>query len=81
MKTREFVMDIRPIQNSEDHEEALERLTELLPRDPEPESDEGAELEVLGALIDKYEAESFPIEPPTPAEAIRFRMEQLGLED
>ena len=30
-------------------------------------------------LIDAYESEQFPIDPPDPIEAIRFRMEQQGL--
>lgn len=72
-------MDIRPIRNSNDHEQALARLTELLVSDPVPDSDEAAELQVLGTLVDRYEAEQFPIESPTPVEAIRFRMDQLGM--
>ena len=72
-------MNIRPIYDSKDHERALARLTTLLESDPVPESVAGAELEVLAALIEKYEAEHFPIESPTPVEAIRFRMDQAGL--
>lgn len=72
-------MNIRPIRSSKDHEVALARLNALLEGDPEPDSQDWAELEVLGTLIEKYEAENFPIEPPTPLDAIRFRMDQLGL--
>src|ERR1700747_2944049 len=39
----------------------------------------GDRLDVLATLIDAYEAEHFPIDPPDPIEAIRFRMEQQGL--
>ena len=35
--------------------------------------------EVLATLIDAYEAEHYPMEPPDPVEAIKFRMEQQGL--
>ena len=45
-----------------------------------PGTDEGDELDVLATLVDAYEAEHFPIDSPDPVEAIRFRMEQLGLE-
>jgi HTH-type transcriptional regulator/antitoxin HigA len=41
-----------------------------------PEADE---LELLALLIGTYEDQRYPQELPTPAEAIRFRMEQLGL--
>ncbi len=30
-------------------------------------------------LIDAYEAEHYPMDPPDPIEAIKFRMEQQGL--
>ena len=37
------------------------------------------ELDVLSILVEKYEEEHFPIEAPDPIEAIKFRMEQMGL--
>jgi HTH-type transcriptional regulator/antitoxin HigA len=40
---------------------------------------EGDRLDVLPTLIDAYEAEHYPIDPPDPIEAIKFRMEQQGL--
>ena len=73
--------NIHPIHNSGDHEQALARLTQLLDADPTPDSDAAAELEVLATLVEKYEAEQFAIAPPTPLEAIRFRMEQLQLKN
>jgi HTH-type transcriptional regulator/antitoxin HigA len=39
----------------------------------------GDHLDVLATLIDAYEAEHYPIDPPDPIEAIKFRMEQQGL--
>jgi HTH-type transcriptional regulator/antitoxin HigA len=38
----------------------------------------GDRLEVLATLIDAYQAEHYPMEPPDPVEAIKFRMEQQG---
>ena len=38
------------------------------------------ELELLAVLVEKYEEEHYPIEYPDPVEAIKFRMEQEGLE-
>jgi len=35
-------------------------------------------LDVLATLIDAYEAEHYPMEPPDPVEAIKFRMESDG---
>lgn len=36
-------------------------------------------LEVLSTLVEDYEARHFPLEAPSPLDAIRFRMEQDGL--
>jgi HTH-type transcriptional regulator/antitoxin HigA len=40
---------------------------------------EGDRLDVLVTLIDAYEALHYPMDPPAPADAIHFRLEQLGL--
>ena len=40
---------------------------------------DGDRLDVLATLIDVFEAEHHPIDPPDPIEAIKFRMEQRGL--
>jgi HTH-type transcriptional regulator/antitoxin HigA len=47
--------------------------------DAKKNTDNGDELEVLSLLIEKYEDDHFPIDLPDPVEAIKFRMEQLGL--
>ena len=46
--------------------------------DADEGSEEIAELEVLAILVERYEREAFPIAPPSPIDAIRFRMEQMG---
>ena len=40
---------------------------------------EGDRLDVLATLVDAYESEHDPIDPPDPIEAIKFRMDQQGL--
>lgn len=71
-------MRIQPIHTEDDHNKALDRIDEIF--DAKPGSSEGDELEILGILVDEYEKKHFPIDTPKPAEAIKFRMEQLGLE-
>ena len=34
---------------------------------------------MLGTLIQAYEARHYPIDPPDPIDAIKFRMDQSGL--
>lgn len=67
------------IKTSREHETALERLEELMLRNPVPDSEDANELELLALLIKAYEDKNIVIDPPTPLEAIRFRMEQAGL--
>jgi HTH-type transcriptional regulator/antitoxin HigA len=69
---------IAPIRTEADHRAALARIDELM--DAEAGTPEADELSVLADLVAIYEAKHFPIERPTPLEAIRFRMEQAGLE-
>ena len=70
-------MKITPIKNENDYQNALNRLEEIF--DAKMGTKHGDELEILSILIDKYENEHFPIEMPDPIEAIKFRMEQMGL--
>lgn len=70
---------IKLIKSQQDHELALTRLMTLMDLDPEPNSAESDEIDVLALLIEKYEEQAFPIDKPDPVEAIKFRMEQQGL--
>ena len=70
-------MEISPIKTEKNYKRALERLEEIF--DAELGSKNGDELEILSILIEKYEKENFPIGMPDPIEAIKFRMEQLGM--
>src|SRR5690625_4036876 len=71
-------MQIQPIHTEKDYEKALDRIEEIF--DAKPGTKQGDELEILGILIDGYEKKHFPIEAPKPVEAIKFRMNQLGME-
>lgn len=70
-------MNITPIRSERDYKKALTRLESIF--DAKLGTEEGDELEILSILIDRYEKEHYPIEMPDPIEAIKFRMEQLGL--
>ena len=70
-------MQIRPIKTEADYEMALAAIRKLM--NAKPDTSEGERLEVLGALVETYEREHFPMELPDPVEAIKFRMEQMGL--
>ena len=69
--------EIKPIRTDADYEAALvevERLWGAASGTPD-----GDRLDVLATLIDAYESEHYPMDPPDPIDAISFRMEQQGL--
>src|SRR5680860_539543 len=72
-----FDMDIKAIKSEEDYDRALARLETIF--HAEMDTPEGDEAEVLSILIEKYEDEHYPIGMPDPIEAIKFRMEQMGM--
>ncbi len=72
------IMQIRPIKTEQDYQQALNRFEEIFTA--KPDTIEGDELEILGILIENYEAELFPVDSPDPIEAIKFRMDQIGLD-
>ena len=71
-------MNIKPIKNNDDYQKSLQRVESLW--NAKPNSEEGDELDVLVTLIEKYENIFYKIEAPDPIEAIKFRMEQIGME-
>ncbi len=71
-------MEIKPIRTKADYERALREIERLWgAREGTPDGDR---LDVLATLVDAYEQKHFPIDPPDPVDAIRFRLEQQGLD-
>lgn len=70
-------MKIRPLKTEQDYERALARISRLM--DAEAGTEAGDELEILVTLVEAYETTHHPIYPPDPIEAIKFRMEQMGM--
>jgi len=50
-------------------------------KDLKPESKDSDELEILSILIKEYEQEHYPVPNPSPLEAIKFRLEQMGMSE
>ena len=72
-------MEIRPIHTKAQYRAALKEVSALIDMDPKRGTPEADKLEVLGTLVQAYEAQQYPIDLPDPVEAIKFRMEQQGL--
>ena len=69
--------EIKPIKNELEYKETLKRLNEVWTA--KPNTKEGDILEVLVMLIEAYEAKHYAIEPLDPIEAIKYEMEERGL--
>lgn len=70
-------MNIKVLKKEDDYKQALKRLEKVF--HASSNSEKGDEAELLSILIEKYENEHYPIEAPDPIEAIKFRMEQMGM--
>ncbi len=70
-------MEIKPIRTSEDYQSALKEVDSLM--SAEFGTPEGDRLDVLATLVEAYEARHFPMELPSPIDAIKFAMDQKGL--
>jgi HTH-type transcriptional regulator / antitoxin HigA len=70
-------MDIKPIKTENDYFKSLKRIEELW--GSLKDTAEGDELDLLVTLVESYEMKHYPIAPPDPVDAIKFRMEQMGM--
>src|SRR6267154_551964 len=69
--------DVKPIRSEADYEAALAEIERLW--GAKLGTPAGDRLDVLATLIEAYESAHYPMDPPDPVEAIKFRMEQQGL--
>lgn len=70
-------MKIKPVRTEHDYEAILARVKEIW--NAEPGTAESDELEILLPLVEAYEKMHYSIDSPDPIEAIKIRMEDLGL--
>lgn len=69
-------MSLKPIRTEADYQGALGIVEKLMSKTDEASIDK---LEVMQALIERWENKHFPDVIASPAQAIKFRMDQLGL--
>ncbi len=70
-------MRIRPVRTKTDYRRTLKEIETLM--DAAPNTPKGERLDVLVALVEAYERKHYALDLPDPVEAIKFRMEQMGL--
>ena len=71
-------MEIKPIRTKTDYRAALKKIEALM--SARAGSPEGERLDVMVTLVEAYERKHYPLDLPDPVEAIKFRMEQEGLQ-
>ncbi|MDQ0637538.1 HTH-type transcriptional regulator/antitoxin HigA [Pedobacter sp. W3I1] len=69
---------LKVIKTENEYELALEKAYLLMQKDLDLDTEQADELDLLTLLIEHYEKSHYPIAPPSPIEAIKFRLEQLG---
>ncbi|MGP6418401.1 ImmA/IrrE family metallo-endopeptidase [Pseudomonas putida] len=67
------------IKTEKQYFEYFEEVQELINKSPNLGTEESEKLELLSVLIENYELQKHPIEPPDPIDAILFRMNEKGL--
>jgi HTH-type transcriptional regulator/antitoxin HigA len=72
---------LKPIKTEEQYDAALARVYELMQTDIKEGSAASDELEVLSMLVKEYETMRYPIPSPNPLEAIKFRLDQMGISE
>lgn len=66
---------IRPLRNEADYRAALAAIEAYFDKEPKPGTAVADRFDLLALVIEDYEAKRWPIEPPDPVDAIRYRME------
>ena len=66
-------MDLKPIKTEIDYQQALREIESLFA--VEAHTPEWERLDILTTLVEVYEQQHYPIEPPSPIEAILYRLE------
>lgn len=74
-------MKVKVLQNEKEYEAASARIYELIQKGVKPESAEDQELQLLALVVEDYERKHYPVPPPDPIEAIKFRLDQMGISE
>ena len=71
-------MEIEPIKNQRDYRRTLKAIESLMTA--KRNTPEGDRLDILVTLVEAWEQKHYPLDLPDPVEAIKFHMDQKGLD-
>ena len=69
---------IRPLRTKADYQAALDDIEAYFDKEPTPGTLDADRFDLLALVIEDYEKKHWPIDPPDPVEAIRYRMASSG---
>ena len=69
---------VRPLRSEADYDIALAEIERYFNREPRLGTPAADRFDLLALVIEDYENKRWPIEPPDPIEAIRWRMDTSG---
>ena len=67
------IMNLKPIRTESDYQQALKEIEQIF--DAEPNTPEYEKLDILTTLVEVYEQQNYPIDPPSPIAAILYYLE------
>jgi HTH-type transcriptional regulator / antitoxin HigA len=68
----------RRLRSEADYDAALAEIERYFDKPPKPGTAEADRFDLLALVIEDYERKHWPIDPPNPVDAIRYRMETGG---
>ena len=74
-------MELKIIKTTKQYEEYLDWIDMLFDKKVEVDSPQGNQLQIALLLIKQYEDANYPIPLPDPIDAIRVKMDELGLKN
>ena len=69
---------IRPLRSDAEHAAALAEIERTFEREPKPGTAAADRFDLLALVIEDYERKRWPIAPPDPVDAVRWRMQTGG---
>jgi HTH-type transcriptional regulator/antitoxin HigA len=69
---------VRPIRSEGDYNAAIQEIGPYFDKPPKPGTPGADRFDLLALLIEDYETKHWPIDPPDPVDAIRYRMKIGG---
>jgi HTH-type transcriptional regulator/antitoxin HigA len=71
--------NIKPIRTERDYRAALKAIDGLIARKPKEGTGAFDELDIISTLVEAYENEHYPVDAPNAVEAIKYIMNEKGL--